>query len=247
MLSPLSHPPPPIRVLPHPPIYSLLPSGPGIKGHRAFTGPRASPPTDAWQGHPLLHMRMEPGSLHVCSLVGGLVPRSSGMSGWYCCSSYGVANPFSSFSPFNNSSIGDPVLSSMVGCKHPPPYLSGSGRASQETALSGSCQHALLGIRNSDWVWWLCIWVDPQVGQSLDGLSFSLYSTLCSTQNAPVSILFPFLRRTEASTIWSSFVLSFMWNFIIILENFSSFLSILNIECRKKTNDNKRQNCHRRI
>jgi hypothetical protein len=28
-------------------------------GHRAFTGPRASPPIDVWQGHPLLHMQLE--------------------------------------------------------------------------------------------------------------------------------------------------------------------------------------------
>jgi hypothetical protein len=25
----------------------------------AFIGPRTSPPTDAWQGHPLLHMQLE--------------------------------------------------------------------------------------------------------------------------------------------------------------------------------------------
>jgi hypothetical protein len=31
--------------------------------------------------------------------------------------------------------------------------LSGSGRASQETAISGSFQLILLGIHNSDWVW----------------------------------------------------------------------------------------------
>jgi hypothetical protein len=34
-------------------------------------------------------------------------------------------------------------------------YWSGSGRASQETATSGSCQQALLGISNSVWVWCL--------------------------------------------------------------------------------------------
>jgi hypothetical protein len=28
--------------------------------------------------------------------------------GWYCCSSYGVANPFSSFSPCPNFSLGSP-------------------------------------------------------------------------------------------------------------------------------------------
>jgi hypothetical protein len=36
-----------------------------------------------------------------------------------------VANPFSSFTPFSNSSIGDPVLS-WVGWNHLPLYLSGS-------------------------------------------------------------------------------------------------------------------------
>jgi hypothetical protein len=41
------------------------------------------------------------------------------------------------------------VLSPMVGCKHPCLYLPGSGRASQETAISGSCQQVLLGIHNS--------------------------------------------------------------------------------------------------
>jgi hypothetical protein len=49
-----------------------------------------------------------------------------------------VANSFSSFSPFSSSSIGDPVLSPMVSYKHPFLYLSGTGRASQETAISGS-------------------------------------------------------------------------------------------------------------
>ena len=70
------------------------------------------------------------GSLHVYSFVGGLVPESSGgggcLVGWYYCSFNGVAKPFSSFNPFSNSSTGDPVLSPMVGCKHPPLYLSGS-------------------------------------------------------------------------------------------------------------------------
>ena len=32
----------------------------------------------------------------------------------------------------------------MVGCEPPYLYWSGSGRASQETAVSGSCQQALL-------------------------------------------------------------------------------------------------------
>jgi hypothetical protein len=97
------------------------------------------------------------GSCHVYSFVGGLDPGSSGRGqvGWYCCSSYEITNPFSFFCPFSNSSIGDPVLSPMVGCKHLPLYLSGSGRPSEETVISGSCQQALLGILKSVWVWWL--------------------------------------------------------------------------------------------
>jgi hypothetical protein len=78
------------------------------------------------------------GSLHVYSLIGGLVPGSSGwgdcLVSWYCCSSYGVANPFSYFSPLSDSSIGDPigdlVLSPMFECMYQPLYLSGTGRVS---------------------------------------------------------------------------------------------------------------------
>jgi hypothetical protein len=47
------------------------------------------------------------------------------------------------------SPLVEPRLSLKVACEHPPLYLSGSGRASQETAISGSCQHALLGIHKS--------------------------------------------------------------------------------------------------
>jgi hypothetical protein len=46
--------------------------------------------------------------------------------GWYCCSSYGVANPFSSSSPFANFSIGVPVLSPMFGCVHLHWFSSGT-------------------------------------------------------------------------------------------------------------------------
>ena len=93
---------------------------------------------------------------HVYSLVGGLVPGSSGGTGWLILLFFlWVANHFSSFSLFSDSSIGDPVLCTMCDYEHPPLYLSGSDRASQETAISGSCQQALLGIQNSVWVWCL--------------------------------------------------------------------------------------------
>ena len=59
----------------------------------------------------------------------------------------------SSFSPFSNTPIRDLILDPMVGCEHPPLYLSDSGRGSQETAVLGSYPHVLLGICNSVWVW----------------------------------------------------------------------------------------------
>jgi hypothetical protein len=62
------------------------------------------------------------------------------LNGFYCCSSYGAANPSSSLGPFSSSFIGDLELSLMAGCEQPLfLYLSGTGRASQETASSGSC------------------------------------------------------------------------------------------------------------
>jgi hypothetical protein len=111
------------------------------------------PPIDARQGHPLLHMQLE-------SWVPPCVLFDWWFSPWELWggligSSCGVATPFSSFSPFSNSFIGSPMFSPMVGCKHPHLYWLGSGRASQETAIAGSCQQALLGISNDIWVWWL--------------------------------------------------------------------------------------------
>jgi hypothetical protein len=41
----------------------------------------------------------------------------------------------------------------MDDCEHPL-YLPGTGKASQETAISGSSQQALVGICHNIWVWW---------------------------------------------------------------------------------------------
>jgi hypothetical protein len=43
----------------HQSTHSSWPCHSLIRGHRAFTGPRASPPTDDRLGHPLLHMQLE--------------------------------------------------------------------------------------------------------------------------------------------------------------------------------------------
>ena len=74
--------------------------------------------------------------------------------GSYCCSSYEVANPFSSFSSSSNCSPGDPMISLIVGCEHQPLFLPSPGRASQETAILCSYQQDS-GIHNSDCAWFL--------------------------------------------------------------------------------------------
>jgi len=67
---------------------------------------------------------------------------------WYCYFSYWVANSFSSFSPVSNSSIGNPVFSSMFDSEHLPLYLTSSGRASQEIAKSDSSRWPISWLQN---------------------------------------------------------------------------------------------------
>jgi hypothetical protein len=110
------------------------------------------------------------------------------------------------------------MLSPMVGCEHLSLYLACSDIASQETAISGSCQHALLCIHDSVWVYLYIRWI-PRWGSLWRG-----FSSVCTPQFIYVfprmSILFPILR-TKASTLWSSFFvfffLSFMWSVNCIL------------------------------
>jgi hypothetical protein len=112
-----------------------------------FARPRASPPIDEQLGHPLLHMQLEK---QFC----GVVVSS------YCCSFYRVANPFSSLITFSSSFFRGPVFHPIDDCEHPLLYFPGTGIASQETAISGSCQQNLAGICNSVWVWWLYVgWI----------------------------------------------------------------------------------------
>ena len=118
---------------------------------------------------------------------------------------------------FSNSSIRDPTLSTMPGYKHPPLYLSGSGRASQETAVSCFCQQALPGICNIVWFWWLYMeWIPrwDSFWMAFPSVSAPYFVSILP----PVSILFPLLRSTEASTLWSSFFLNFIWSVSCILD-----------------------------
>jgi hypothetical protein len=153
---PISPPPASMRMLPHSPTHSLIPvlafSYTGASSLHRTKGLSLMP----YKASLFYICNWNHGSIYVYSLVSGLVPGNyEGSDLFILLCSYRVANPFSSFSPFSNSSIGDPVLSPMVGCLHLPLYLSGSGRASQQTAISDSCQQALVGIHNSVTVWGL--------------------------------------------------------------------------------------------
>jgi hypothetical protein len=164
-VSPLQNPFPIIptpafmRVFPYPPTHPLPSHHPSIPLCCSLQHPQD-------QGTPLPLMpdkaiicyicNWSHGSLHMYTMEGGLVPVSSGDSGWLILLFfYRVANAFSSFSFSSSSSFGVPVFSPMVGCEHPHVYWLGSGRVSQGTAISDSCQQALLDITNSVWVWCL--------------------------------------------------------------------------------------------
>jgi hypothetical protein len=141
--TPLSHSPSPasMRVLLHPSTHSCLPA-------------LAFPYTGASN-----FLRTKGCSFHLCPTRPSSATYAAGAMGPSMCTiwlvvqspraprgfgwltlllPHGAANPLSSFSPFFNSSIGDPALRPMVGCEHLPLFLLGSGRAFQETAISGS-------------------------------------------------------------------------------------------------------------
>ena len=126
------------------------------------------------------------------------------VSSWFC-STYGAANSLRHLGPFSSSFFGEPVLCPMDDCDYPLLYLSGTGRDSQETALSVACQQALVGTRNSVWVWWLFMewipkWGSPwKVLPSISDLNF--VSVIPS-----MGILFPILRRILS--FWANIHLS---------------------------------------
>ena len=127
----LSRKSPPPALLPNPPTPASWPWHSPVLGHIIFARPRASPPKDGRPCHLLLYMQLETQALGV--LVSS-----------YCCSSYRVADPFSSLGTFSSSSIGGPVIHPIADCEHPLLCLLGPSIVSQETALSGSFQQKIL-------------------------------------------------------------------------------------------------------
>jgi hypothetical protein len=114
----------------------------------------------------------------------------------HCCSSYRVADPFTSLSTFSSSSIGGHVCHPIDDCEHPLLYLSGTGIASQESAISRSCQQNLAGICNSVCVWWLImVWI-PGWSSLCMVIPLSHLQTFVSV-TPYMGILFPILRRDK--------------------------------------------------
>jgi hypothetical protein len=170
-----------LRVFPYPPTYH--PFGPWNSctlGHQTPSGKRASPPNDVQKGHPLPHMQQAlwvPPCVFFCWWSS---PRE--LQGFWPVSivapSMGLQTPSASSVSSRGPPSGTPWLSLMGGCEHLPLYLSGSGRASQERAIQGSCQEALTSISDSVCIGG-CIW-DGSPGEPVsEWPSFSLCSTLC--------------------------------------------------------------------
>jgi hypothetical protein len=110
---PLSHHPFPCsltHLLPHP--------CPGISLHWGIEPSQDQGPLLFLMSHKSILWRWSLESLHVYSLIDSLIQGAQGvLASSYCCSFYGTTL-FISLGPFSSSSIGEPVLSPMVGCKH---------------------------------------------------------------------------------------------------------------------------------
>ena len=127
---------------------------------------------------------------------------------WHFCYQHAAANQLRSFSVSLNSSIQDPALSPVITFEHPQLYLSGSGRAYQESVISDFCKEVLIGIHNIVGVWWLYMGCIPRWERHW--MAFPSVSAPYFISIFPlVSILFLLLKSTEASTVWSSFFLDF--------------------------------------
>jgi hypothetical protein len=199
-----------MRVLSQPPTPYSLPWHSPTQGHLAFSEQRFSPSTGALHSYPLLHMQQEP-CVPPCLHFGWwFSPWELWKGCWWClfltlfllC----ISTAFSSFSPFSNPSIGDHMVSPMVGCDGPPLYMSSSGKARHLYQAPVSKHFLAFSIVSQFGV---CIW-DGSPSRAVSGWAFpSVSAPHFSSIFPPLTILFHLLR-TEASILWSSFILSFM-------------------------------------
>ena len=141
----------------HSPTYPLPPLGPGIPlywGILSLHDEWASLSTDGRPGHLLIHMQLE-----TRTLGGGGVLVSS-----YCCSTYRIADPFSSLGTFSSYSIGGPVIHPIADCEQTVLCLLGPCIVSQETAISKFFQQNLASVCNGVNVWRLVMGWIPGYG-----------------------------------------------------------------------------------
>jgi hypothetical protein len=122
----------------------------------------------------------------------------------YCCTTYRVADPFSSLGTFSSSSTGGPVFHTIHDCEHPLLCLLGPGIVSQETVISGSFQQNLAGVCNTVCVWKLIMGWTPGWG-SLWMVHPFVSAPNCVSVTPSMGVLFPLLRRGEVSTLLDSF------------------------------------------
>jgi hypothetical protein len=203
-----------MRVLPLP-IPAFLPWHSSTLGHQTSTGPRAAPPTDVQQGHHLPHTRPKPWIHPPCVFFGWWSSPQELRGFW-------LVDNVSPPTPMRLQTPSAPSISS------PTPPL-GNPYSVQWLAVSIHlciCQALAEPLRRQPYqapvrkhfptstivsIFDDCIWDGSQVGQSLDAFP-SVSAPLFLSKFPPMSILFPLLRSTEASTLWSSFFLSFIWS-----------------------------------
>jgi hypothetical protein len=146
------HPPP--ALLSNPPTPSSWPWHSPVLGHIKFARPRSL----SFQWWPIRPSSATYAARDKSSRI---------LISSYCCSTYRVADPFNSLGTFYSSSIGGPLFHPIADCEHPLLCLLGTGIASQERAISGTCQQTLAGICNSVCVWRLIMGGSP--GSAVSG------------------------------------------------------------------------------
>ena len=176
LCKPPSHPPSSLPLLAcsliYPPTRALLPWHSPTLWHWAFTGPRASPPIDAQQGHPLLHMQLEPW-VPSCVLFGwwfSLWELSVVRLVDIVLFSYRVIIPIRFFIPPHKSSIWVWWLAVII-CIYLSKVLAQPLREKlYQAPISKNFLASMIvsGFGVSRW--------DGTLGRSLNGLSFSLCS-----------------------------------------------------------------------
>jgi hypothetical protein len=161
-----------MRVLTHPPTHPFLSPCPGILLTGASSLHRASSLSNAWQGHPLLHVQLEPW-VPPCILFGWWFSPWElwvALVGRYYRSSYGVENPSASSVLSLTPPLGTPCSVQWLAASIPICI----GQALTEPLRRQLCQapvskHFLASTKGSEFR--VCIW-DGSPGGAVSGWPF---------------------------------------------------------------------------